>query len=59
MISKNCKGCRSDISTCDSDGVNKNGSCPCTNCLVKAICSVFCLKAYKFVLTVRERGLYK
>jgi len=37
MDKKYCKGCRFKI-LCEHIEFNKEGSCPCTNCIVKGMC---------------------
>ncbi len=57
MKNKNCEGCKSDRDMCDPKWINKNGRCPCTNCLVKVACSAFCVEAHEFVLSaIRKRA---
>ncbi len=41
MKNEYCEGCKFNWST-DCSSHNANGDCPCTNCLVKAICSTEC-----------------
>ncbi len=56
MKSENCKGCKSDLDPCDPNWVNINGECPCTECLVKAACSILCTEARLFLKAAQERN---
>jgi len=49
-MTKNCEGCHlstSDIVTCMDD--NKKGTCPCTLCIVKVTCRIWCDKNREWV----------
>ncbi len=50
MEHNNCGGCNlpSDVKICDFYGYNFDGSCPCTHCLVKPMCSDACDDNYKW-----------
>ena len=57
MTESNCDGCSDSdenihFNICELIFYNKNGSCPCTNCIVKMMCSDSC---DKFALWWRAR----
>jgi len=43
MINKHCEGCNAQGNSCSSN-YNDDFSCPCMECVVKVICTVYCEK---------------
>jgi hypothetical protein len=50
MHEQYCRGCLSNLLSCEHDSVNESGDCPCTMCLVKVTCVDLCKESHDYLI---------